>query len=290
MYNNFFFLGKRVVLDLVNGLGNGYGVTTDNFFTSLQLSQELLDQNKTLTGTIRKNRKEIPKEFIPSKTRPEHSSEILYTKDAILVSYVPKKNRSVLLLSTQHYELNVSGEQTAYKPQVILDYNDQKGAVDTLDKMVKEYSCHRNTKRWPLVLFFNFIDIAGINAFVLYVDKYRDYEIGKSFRRRLFLQKLGLELVTPLIKLRSLQGLHKHVQIAINMVLETDETAGCEVQASDEEQNVRQIQPKRGRCKMCSRTSDRKTSTRCDNCRYFVCQVHSVTKKTIICNNCRIKN
>lgn len=77
-------------MDLVDGLGSGYGVTTDNFFTSLKLSKELLQQSKTITGTIRKSRKEVPKQFIPQKQRAEHSSEILYTNDAILVSYVPK--------------------------------------------------------------------------------------------------------------------------------------------------------------------------------------------------------
>nr|CAI5830960.1 unnamed protein product [Callosobruchus analis] len=46
--------GKQVVLDLIDGLGSGYGVTMDNFFTSLLLSKELLQQSKTLTGSIRK--------------------------------------------------------------------------------------------------------------------------------------------------------------------------------------------------------------------------------------------
>lgn len=280
MLNDFFSLiGKRVVLDLVNGLGSGYGVTTDNFFTSLLLSKELLQQSKTLTGTIRKNRKEVPKQFIPNKNRAEHSSDILYTKDAILVSYVPKKNRSVLLLSTQHSDLNVSGEETAYKPQIILDYNKHKGAVDSLDKMVKEYSSSRNTKRWPLVAFFNFIDIGGINAFVLYVDKYDDYEKGKSFRRRLFLQDLGLELVTPFIQSRPRQGLHKHIQTAIDMVL-----TKCSEDSEDAEptENPR----KRGRCKICSRSSDRKFTSKCDKCKHFVCKEHSNILKKVVCNTC----
>ena len=45
--------GQRVVLDLVKSLGQGYGVTCDNFFTSLELAKELAKQNKILLGTMR---------------------------------------------------------------------------------------------------------------------------------------------------------------------------------------------------------------------------------------------
>lgn len=86
------------------GLRFGYGVTLDNFFASLLLSKELLQQAKTLTETIRKSRRKVPKEFIPRKNAV-HSSEILQTKDAILVSYVPKTNKNVLLLSSMSISL-----------------------------------------------------------------------------------------------------------------------------------------------------------------------------------------
>ena len=59
---------QRVVLDLVKGLDQGYGVTCDNFFTSLELAKELAKQNKTLLGTIKQIRKEVPKTMLPSKS------------------------------------------------------------------------------------------------------------------------------------------------------------------------------------------------------------------------------
>lgn len=34
---------------------------------------------------------------------------------------------------------DIAGEEFKYKPQIILDYNETKGAVDTFDKMMKEY-------------------------------------------------------------------------------------------------------------------------------------------------------
>jgi hypothetical protein len=62
--------GKRVVLDMVNILGPGYGVTTDNFFISLDLAEELIERHLTLCGTLRKNKTFTPPEFLPSLQRP----------------------------------------------------------------------------------------------------------------------------------------------------------------------------------------------------------------------------
>ncbi|KRY93646.1 Zinc finger BED domain-containing protein 5 [Trichinella pseudospiralis] len=53
-----------------------------------------------------------------------------------------------------------------WKPRVILEYNACKGEVDAMDKMVQEYSCCRNTKRCPLLLLMNMMDVAAVNAFV----------------------------------------------------------------------------------------------------------------------------
>ena len=83
--------GQRVVLDLVKGLGQGYGVTCDNFFTSLELAKELAKQNKTLLCTIKQIRKEVPKIMLSSKSREVNSSLLLFSRDAMMVSYVPRK-------------------------------------------------------------------------------------------------------------------------------------------------------------------------------------------------------
>ncbi|KRZ34319.1 hypothetical protein T4B_2739 [Trichinella pseudospiralis] len=66
--------GRRVMLDLAQGLGRGCGVTTDNFFTSLAFGRHLLSEGKTLTGTIRWMHKEVPLCMQPKKTDALHSS------------------------------------------------------------------------------------------------------------------------------------------------------------------------------------------------------------------------
>ncbi|KRZ16269.1 hypothetical protein T11_1881 [Trichinella zimbabwensis] len=156
-------------------------------FTSLAIGRNLLSQGKTLTGTIRWMRKEVPLCMQPNQTDVLHSSSFLFTKDAI-----PKR----------------------HKLRVILEYNACKGGVDAMDKMVWEYSCCRNTKRWPLLLFMNMLDVAAVNAFVVFVTKFPSFYGNKNYRKRLFLKDLGMRLVRPNIECRTSEnfsGMQKNI-------------------------------------------------------------------------------
>src|SRR5687768_8913197 len=166
--------GKCVVLDLVEGLGAGRGVTTDNYFTSLELAKELLKKNLTIVGTIRKNQIEVPHQLLPSKTCLVYLSIFVENDDAMLVSYVPKKNKCVILLSTEHNEPTCSSQESK-KPDVILHYNSTKGGVDSIDWMIQHYTCQRSTRHWPVAAFMNFLDIAAINAYVLFCESNGDW-------------------------------------------------------------------------------------------------------------------
>ena len=159
--------GQRMVLDLIKGLGQGYGITCDNFFTSLKLAKELAKHHKTLLVTVRQIRKEVPRAMLPSKSREVNSSLFLFSTDATMMSYVPRKNKTVILLSSQHSNHSISTSEHG-KPDIILDYNKSKGAVDSADKMLKAFSCHRISKRWPLILLTHIINVSALNAYLLY--------------------------------------------------------------------------------------------------------------------------
>ena len=57
--------------------------------------------------------------------------------------------------------------------------NQTKAGVDILDKLVRTYSCRRSTRRWTVALFFNIIDIAAVNALILWVTKHPDWNQDK---------------------------------------------------------------------------------------------------------------
>jgi hypothetical protein len=50
-----------------------------------------------------------------------------------------------------------------------MHYNATKSGDDVLDKLVREYTCKKSTRRWPLKLFLKLIDVACVNAFVLWM-------------------------------------------------------------------------------------------------------------------------
>lgn len=131
--------GMRVTLQLTEGL-QGHTVTCDNFFTSFTLAEELLKRKLALVGTLRRSKPELPPKLLQLRQRKILSSVFAFTKTTMAVSYMAKKGKNVLLLSTKHREPAVS-EGEKRKPAAILDFNRCKGGVDNLDKVVGTYSC-----------------------------------------------------------------------------------------------------------------------------------------------------
>ena len=94
-------LGSKLVLKLSEPFKkNGRNITCNNFFTNFQLGRKLLMQNLTIVGTIQKNRTELPAEFVSTKTKKESTTLYGYQKEAMIVSFCPKKGKLVTLLST----------------------------------------------------------------------------------------------------------------------------------------------------------------------------------------------
>ena len=96
-----------------------------------------------------------------------------------------KKNKNPdMLLSFSHADNLVATNETK-KPVMILDYNKRKGEVDMFDKNLEEFLCRRKTVKWPLLFFYNIIDAAVNNAYIL-LRKAGEYKLSK----KAFLKKL----------------------------------------------------------------------------------------------------
>jgi hypothetical protein len=81
---------------------------------------------------LKKNRGEIPKEFLPANSREVKSAVYGFTKDLTLVSFISKKNKAVLLTSSMHHDEQT--DQQTGKPEIIEFYNGTKGRVNALDE------------------------------------------------------------------------------------------------------------------------------------------------------------
>ena len=113
-----------------------------------------LHRNLTYNGTLRKNKPYLLTCFLPALRREVHSSIFGFQAETTIVSCISKKGKSVILISTLHKTGEITNIER--KPQMILDYNSCKGGVDTLDQLVRTYSCKRKTNRWPFALFVTF--------------------------------------------------------------------------------------------------------------------------------------
>ena len=120
-------VGENVVLQLTSGLFNYHkkrSLTADNFFSSIPLADKLLENNISYVGTLRKNKKEIPNNFLPEGKKNVFSSIFGFNKEKTLVSYVPKVNKAVILLSTEHHDKKIT--ENDCKPEIIIFYNKTK--------------------------------------------------------------------------------------------------------------------------------------------------------------------
>lgn len=269
--------GERVVLDLIEPLGTGHGVTTDNFFTSLSLADKLAEKGLTLCGTLRKNKPYIPNELQPKLFKPIFSSMFAFTKDHTIVSYTPSKGKAVILLSTEHHDDLVADEKFNNKPHIILHYNDTKGAVDTTDKMVKQYSARRICNRWPMAIFGQILDIAALNAYILWGIKYPKMSKTKD-DRRYFLLQLGEALVKENVVRRYNGPGRLNTTLKQYMRDVVPDLATALVETPRERLTS-------GRCYLCIRKKDRKSRQVCKECQNFVCAEHHV--KELKCLKCK---
>ena len=142
---------------------------------------------------MRRNKPDILKEFATRKNREVGSSLFGFSDRQRLVSYVPKKTTK--LFSTTHDDNKV--DEATGKPEMILEYNATKAAVDRVDQLCYNYSVQKRTKRWPLAYFYNCLNIAGINALVIFRSKHPLWEEKSSHCRRKFLDNLGISLLHP---------------------------------------------------------------------------------------------
>lgn len=256
-------------------LNKGYNITADNWFTSSSLAEMLMTKNTTLVGTIRSNKRDLPPKARSIEGRQKKSAEFFASGDQILVSYWDKGTKPVLLLSTLHMD---AATNDAGFPEIVQHYNETKSGVDSMDRMVKYYSCKRKCFRWTYGFFCNMIDVALLNASVIMkfgAQSSSTSDGNTGMFRFNFLMDVGYELVDAHIKKRaSRERVSKSILTAMNLL-------GYKRRISNDTAHSQQ---RSGRCKDCAREKDRKTTQRCSSCSDFVCSMHS--SKTICCSDC----
>lgn len=257
--------------------GTHRNVTMDNWFTSIPLSEQMLQQYElTILGTLRKNKREIPPSFLAKKETG--TSLFAFDHNKTLVSFTPKENKIVLLLSTLHPDSSIHPDTG--KPNLIHTYNETKGGTDTFDQLCHSYTTSRKTRRWPLRFFFNMLDAAGINAMVLFSLANPEWKEDSKNNRKTFIKELSNSLIEPHLRDRvQVPSLQRSLRLSICQILEI----AVEVH---QEPNFGVNLPRKVRCALCPRGKDRKTNFACSICHRPYCLEH----RARLCCECELQN
>lgn len=248
----------RLVSPIINSNRN---ITADNWFSSIEVIKELLKRKLTYVGTLKKNKKEIPAQFLSNKNRKEGSALYGFTNNMTLLSYVPKKNKLVLLVSSMHHSKGINDEETN-KPEMVAFYNHTKGGVDSMDQKCATYSANRRSRRWPLSIFYMMVNISTANTHILNLC-FKDVPNTKRFQ---LIENLALKLIRPhLVRRMTIPNLRTEVQSLIKTILDEAEA----VKNTDDIKSDRL--DKKRKCSVCPYTKNRNTAYKCIQCQKPIC-------------------
>lgn len=251
--------------------GTKHSITCDNWFTSVPLIERMLNPpfSLSITGTIRKNKREIPEEMKVAATDPPNT-KYCFSTDITLLSHTPKKYKVVLVASSYIHSTAITNN----KPNIILHYNETKGGTDCFDQLCHSSTVSRKTNRWPLRVLFGMLDQAAVNARILLKCKRVNSGDDRSVTAISCLQNLALYLVTPHLRQRYTMGtIRTELKLGIAGIL------GLNTPQSDTQ---RIHLPHKKRCLLCNRKQDKKTKTACPSCKRPMCDEH----RTFMCVDC----
>ena len=181
------------VFRLLQGLENkGHHVYTDNYYSNPTLYTKLKELGYEACGTVKVNRKGMPKEWMKDKKidKGEVRSKNL-GNNLIALQWMDK--RLVTMISTVHNDDMVSkrrrtkhatgGQEEIEKPKMVEEYNSYMGGVDKSDQLLSYYGfAHRSVKWWKRVAF-HLLDLSIVNAYIMYrQSKQERYLTHEQFR------------------------------------------------------------------------------------------------------------
>lgn len=234
-------------------------ITADNYFSSIEAVDELRKRGLTFVGTMRKDKLVIPTEFLPNTRRPVGSAEYAFNGETTLVSFVPKKNKAVVLISSMHHHSGTN--EVKRKPEIVCFYNQTKCGVDLIDMKCAIYSSNRRTRRWPLAVFYRLVNIGSVNAHIMYLS----YRNSPLISRHEYIAKLAKDLVEPLWRERlAITNLPRDIKTVIKRELSEEDPDRPEGFLTDK-------MNKRKTCSKCHWEKKRKTAYACIRCSQPIC-------------------
>lgn len=260
-----------IVMELMqkcNLLNKGYSLYIDNWYSSPDLFHRLHSAGTNVCGTVRMNRKNMPKEL--GKDKLKIGEAVTYTSNNI-TAIKWKDKRDVCVLTTKHSlefsetgKVNRKTKTKMLKPTAVIDYTMKMRGVDVGDQIMSKFHVMRRYSKAYKKIFFYIVDMMLLNTYV--VHKLATGKQDRTFND--FKQKLAKEIIEQhfkegVVKRRSvtpgelpsrLSGRHFPVKLNPSAAKGAKYTQ---------------------RCVACLQKKQRKESTwRCDICNVALCIEH----------------
>jgi hypothetical protein len=191
--------------------GQGRTVFMDNLFSGIELYEHLYRRGFMACGTLRQNRKNIPKDIVGKKKRLVKNlnrGQSLWRQSEEIYVVTWKDTKAVSILSTVPVQMettpvvrmvkqNGQWNQVEFpRPTVIGLYNTNMGGVDLADKKVVCYKRQTKSLTWYHKVLWYMMDICILNSFIL-------YNASRQPVSQILLRELRAQLSTELVGGRS---------------------------------------------------------------------------------------
>lgn len=162
----------KIFQSLLSHIGKGYHIFADRWYTTRVLLDYLLDKGIYFSGTVQAQRVGFPREIKEKKLKLQHLESKYWGQEdgkMLCVAWRDKKaNKPVILVSTKAKAENVPVKGKP-KPAAIHEYNFNMNGCDRADQMIGYYGLqNRKTKKWGKKIFYWVLEIACVNAHILY--------------------------------------------------------------------------------------------------------------------------
>ena len=118
-----------------------------------------------------------------------------------------------------HFTVDTSDDQKS-KPENVKFYYSTKFGADVIDQMARKYIVNAASRRWPVQLFYNILDLAAINVHILY-----KLVIGSKISQRRYFCGYPKSVVQGLLKKEKLIHTSPVTPIAVCRKARNESTA-----------------------------------------------------------------
>lgn len=249
------FEAEYIVNKLVHHLsGSGKIIIMDSWYTSIPLIDKLKNEHHLFSiAALKPTDGVIPLPFL-SKFRKMKSLMTGFMDNTITItSYINTESKAVNVLTNDpRYYRKVA----TYHASAVATYKKNQSIVEVIDILMHYYTTMQNTNDWTLSLFFTLLNIASINAQVIWLSQ----ATTGIVQRRLFIKDLAI-------------GLLNHERNAHSL----------STKVATRPMKRPRVSLNRRKCALCWQDRiDRRTRQNCQKCGVATCKEHAI----LICVLC----